>query len=482
MKPFISETTLAKLSQFIGENLGLCFPKEKWIDLERGLIEITKQYQFKETSDCIEWLTRLPVQSEQLEVLGKYFTVGETYFFRDKNTFSALEETILPKLIEEKSATTKTIRVWSACCSSGEEPYSIAILLKKLIPNLSSWKVTILASDINVEAQHRLQQGIYGEWSFRDTSPNLKNYFTKLDNNRYQILPDIKNLVTALYLNLASDLYPSLQNNTNAMDIILCRNALMYFLPEKAKDVIFKLTQALVEGGYLIVAAPELSLIQDETLKPLHHSGAFIYQKQTSLLGTHSDQRLNNELEISYFSHIESVDSEIIEESFIESHQVSESTDNFQKEPKIEAQQEKAPEIKNELNTIEALSRDLANQGKLKEALQLIDEAIVSQKFNEHYRYLKALILIEIGSMDEAIGEFKRAIYLNPNFILPYFSLGNIAYSQGDHTEIKRNFSAVLSLLKNHRPEEIIPGSEGLTVKRISEIINSVAQINGLQL
>ena len=125
----------------------------------------------------------------------------------------------------------------------------------RLLPDLDDWRITLLATDINPRFLDRAAIGIYGEWSFRATPLIMREqYFTRTAEGRFKIDPRIRKQVTFAYLNLAEDVYPSLLNNTNAMDIIFCRNVLMYFSPKNAEKVICNFHRCLVEGGCLIIS------------------------------------------------------------------------------------------------------------------------------------------------------------------------------------------------------------------------------------
>lgn len=143
----MSEILLSRLSDFLGAQMGLHFPAERWRDLGRGLSAAAREFGFTDTDACIQWLLASPLTRHRIEVLASYLTVGETYFFRDKKTFDLLEGQILPELIRSRRGTNHLLRIWSAGCATGEEPYSIAILLHKLIPDLEcgtspSWPPT----------------------------------------------------------------------------------------------------------------------------------------------------------------------------------------------------------------------------------------------------------------------------------------------------------------------------------------------------
>lgn len=231
--------------------------RERWHDLERRLGSAAREFGFKDIEACIQWLMSAPLTKSQIEILASYLTVGETYFFREKKSFEILEEQILPELIHSRQAE-RRLRIWSAGCCTGEEPYSLAILLSKMIFDLKDWNITILATDINPRFLQKATEGVYSEWSFRGTPPWIKEkYFKRTQKGHFEILPPIKEMVMFSHLNLAEDTYPSFLNNTNGLDIIFCRNVLMYFTPECVKKVIKNLYCSLMEGGWLIVSPSE---------------------------------------------------------------------------------------------------------------------------------------------------------------------------------------------------------------------------------
>lgn len=231
-----SEILFSQLSELIAARMGLYFPKARWHDLERGIASAAPEFGLKDVESCIQWLLSSPWTQSQIEILAVHLTVGETYFFREKRGFDLLEEHILPELIGSRRGVQKHLRIWSAGCATGEEPYSIAILLHQVLPDLKDWDITILATDMNPRFLQRASEGVYGEWSFRDTPIWIKErYFKKKESHRFEILPQIQRMVTFSYLNLAEDADPSFLNHPQAIDVIFCRNVLIYFAPERAK-------------------------------------------------------------------------------------------------------------------------------------------------------------------------------------------------------------------------------------------------------
>src|SRR5262249_24082640 len=146
-----------------------------------------------------------PALDELLEAL----TIGETHFFRNRAQFAALESHILPELIARRRDT-RQLRVWSAGCASGEEPYSLAIAIERQLPDVADWQVLILATDINRQALEKARRGVYGAWSFREVPPEVQASYFIPRGREFEIVPRVRERVTFAYLNLAAEGYPSL--------------------------------------------------------------------------------------------------------------------------------------------------------------------------------------------------------------------------------------------------------------------------------
>jgi chemotaxis protein methyltransferase CheR len=237
-----------------------------------------------------EWLLSASLTKTQLDVLASHLTIGETYFFRENKTFEILAEKVLPELVRSRRNGARRLRIWSAGCCTGEEPYSLAILLQQVIRDLADWFVTILATDINVRFLRKAAAGVYSEWSFRQTPAWFKSrYFKRTEDGQYEILPEIKKQVTFAQLNLVQDSFPSLVAETNAMDVIFCRNVLMYFSLPQALKVVSNLHRALVHEGWLVVSPSEGSQALLSQFAPVNFPGVILYQKSDA--GSRTEQQ-----------------------------------------------------------------------------------------------------------------------------------------------------------------------------------------------
>jgi chemotaxis protein methyltransferase CheR len=500
----IPDTELSKISELIAERTGLHFPVNRLHDLERGICSAAREFGFKDAESCIRWLLSSPLSKEQIEVLASYLTVGETYFFREKKSFEMLEKHLLPDLIRSRQGNEKSLRIWSAGCCTGEEPYSIAILLSKMIPDIKDWNITILSTDINPRFLKKASAGVYTDWSFRDTPLAIKErYFKRTKEGRFEILPSIKKMVTFSYQNLVEDSYPSLLNNTNAMDIIFCRNVLMYFDHEYQRKVIQNLYRCLVDGGWLIVSPSETSHVLFSQFVTFNFPGAILYRKAVA----------GDKIQVSGFemqdASFKSKDASYkMQEIIPPSHEyefIPEPTQEIvspepEKAEEIEETRSEEPQQGSYLEALELykkgrytevikkvedlfskneetsmamglLIRAFANQGRLSEASEWCNKAIDANKLDPSLHYLLATIFQEQGAIDEAIKSLKRALYINPDFVLAYFTLGNLNFSQNKFKESEKHYENALALLHDYRNDEILLESEGINAGRLKEII-----------
>lgn len=181
-------------------------------------------------------------------------TIQETSFFRGPRVFDNLKKYIIPKLINE-NVYSRTIRIWSACCSTGQEPYSIMMLLMRDFPELENWNISLLATDVSENALTKARSGIYSRFEvIRGLSTELKEkYFLETQDNQYQIRYDLCQKIKFQQVNLLEGFYAL----GGPFDIILLRNALIYFAPEVITGIFQKLRGAIKDTGFLILGESE---------------------------------------------------------------------------------------------------------------------------------------------------------------------------------------------------------------------------------
>jgi chemotaxis protein methyltransferase CheR len=520
----ISEELLAQCSDFITIRFGLHFPKKRWRDLERGIIRAARELGFTDAQSYIRRFLMAQLTGEQTETLVSHLTIGETYFFRDKQSFEALKTHILPPLIGSRLGREQRLRIWCAGCSTGEEPYSVAILLHRMIADLAKWNITILATDINPVSLRKGIIGEYGDWSFRDAPRWLKEtYFTTNGEGRHVISEAIGKMVTFAPLNLAQDLYPALANNTNAMDIVFCRNVLMYFAPDQIKGVIAKFSRSLVDGGWLIVSPCETShtLFAGFSAEKLNNTIFYLKGDHGKQMPAQLFEAAGGDMQLPGFYQSPPLEEgakvgfpdlrPIVpppptpsEKPGAESTYASTATYPGQDAPLLTRHEEAllsyrrgeyaeaAAKLVGFLTGIQdepsspvyveaaaLLVQAYANQGRFTQALEWSENILAADRLNPRPYYLQATIFQEQGAIDAAIISLNKAIYLDHGFVLAHFALANLNLRNGKMNEAARHLKNAASHLHAYADDDILPGSEGMSARRLAEIIAST--IDGIE-
>ncbi|MBP3886258.1 MAG: protein-glutamate O-methyltransferase CheR [Cellulosilyticum sp.] len=211
-----------------------------------------------------EYLAKLRADKKSLEDFVAYLTINVTEFFRNPSQWEVLEKQIFPLLLEKK----RTIKIWSAACSTGDEPYSIAMTLSKLLP-LS--QIQILATDIDKEVLAKAQEGFYMSRNLTNLPKSFQDKYMVPVEGGYKITDELKRCITFKQHNLLKDPYPT------GMDLIVCRNVLIYFTEEAKKDIYTRFNKALVDQGILFVGSTEqIIMCQEFGFEP---NKIFFYQK-----------------------------------------------------------------------------------------------------------------------------------------------------------------------------------------------------------
>ncbi|MCK9418153.1 MAG: protein-glutamate O-methyltransferase CheR [Nitrospirae bacterium] len=264
------------LRDFIHAYCGIFFDDASKYLLERRLSRRLEQHRLKSFEEYYHFLRYDRKREEELTILIDNLTTNETYFFRESPQLRAFSEEILPEL-RERLADRKALRIWSAGCSTGEEPYTIAMLLFESGDWWRTWQVEILGSDINQRVLHTARKGVYKKGAHRVTSPEmLAKYFIEEEKGDYRIVDKVKELVSFSSVNLLDPLKSTLINN---MDIIFCRNVIIYFDKEAKKKVIESFASKLREGGYLLLGHSEslINISNAFVLRTLKND--MVYQK-----------------------------------------------------------------------------------------------------------------------------------------------------------------------------------------------------------
>jgi chemotaxis protein methyltransferase CheR len=455
MMAALDRTLLGEVSSFIAGRMGLNFPEERWPDLARGLQTASEDLGFEQPDAYMRWLIAGELTTCQVRTLAGHLTVGETYFFRDPASFEALRQEILPPLVALRRGEGRTLRLWSAGCCTGEEPYSLAITCARVLPDLQAWNVSILATDINPRFLAKAEAGVYSKWSFRGAPGRLGGqFFRPAPDEKFAIDAAVRKLVQFSYLNLAEDTYPLLHEHTNAMDVILCRNVLMYFTPDHQRRAASALHRCLVDGGYLLVNPAEASA----SLFPMfatENIGGVIFYRKTSQPAR---------IESGPVSPVPPPAVPMPEAVFLAA-----ATPPVPVAPALPI----AAAARSPREDPLVVARTCANQGRLEDALTSCQDAIAAGRTDVAAHFLHATICHELGRFEEAVAALGKVLYLDQDFILAHHALGGLYERLGKQRESRRHRALALELLAARSRDEIVPESGGMTCGRLMESVRA---------
>ena len=248
----ISAAELDKVRNLIYKESGMLFPTKKNYFIANRIGQRIKSVNAK---DFREYYHRLLVDSDEMQNFLEELTVNETYFFRDFPQLQGFAEILLPKYLGKKRQVNDyLLRLWSAACSTGEEPYTLAIILREMIEDFDRWNIQIDATDIDRRVLRHAKIGLYSDRSMKDTPIPYRNKYFKRTPDGWQILPVIAEMVNFEQLNLIDRMAMRRRRN---FDFIFCRNVLIYFDDTSRKRVVMALYDALVPGGYLFLGHAE---------------------------------------------------------------------------------------------------------------------------------------------------------------------------------------------------------------------------------
>jgi chemotaxis protein methyltransferase CheR len=392
-------------------------------------------------------LAQEPLTHPLWDALIKVITVGETYFYRNADQFNALRRDVLmPLIAQRRKSNRKELRLWSAGCATGEEPYSLAMLLVELLPDIAEWSITVLASDLNAASLERAEQGIYRSWSFRNETPTaLRDRFFKANGDSYLLIPAIKKMVRFFQLNLIADEYPSPYNGTVALDVILCRNVTIYFDQKTTEDIAQRFCRCLNDDGWLVVGHAEPLATVYQGFTPRNFTNTVIYQKNAPFMAA----------EVPYVAPPPPPPPiKVIPQR--QSAPV----------PIKETPKASTPAPVNYLKK----AKEAADQEQWADALKWLTKAEKQNKFEPHVYYLRALVQLHDDDQRAALTSLRQALYCEPSFVLAHYTLGEIHAKAGDHKLAIQHWQQAQGIVSKLAPDAVL--SDELTAEMLESLLS----------
>jgi chemotaxis protein methyltransferase CheR len=268
------------IRDFIHERSGIFFAENKMYLVKNRLSKRMADLQIKTVRDYF-YHVKYDLSMNEFHRLMDLVTTNETSFFRNEPQLQCFSDEVLPLIINEamQRKGTRPLRIWSAGCSSGEEPYTLAIQIMERLKSLSGWHVEIVANDISEQILQKARQGEYSGITLRGVRPDvLARYFTRTGDT-YRVNPEVKSLVKFNHMNLNDPRKLAMISN---MDVVFCRNVMIYFSDEVKKQIVRGFYNALRPGGYLFIGHSETLHGISKAFKLVYFKNALVYQKEAT--------------------------------------------------------------------------------------------------------------------------------------------------------------------------------------------------------
>ncbi|WP_136525068.1 CheR family methyltransferase [Geomonas ferrireducens] len=489
----LSSGLACAFSRHILKHTGLHFEARNQAALARGLRKRMAALRMWSFEEYLQYLELHGEDRHELQRLLQFLTVGETYFFRYPAHFDVLRERLA--FLKDDPA---PVRIWSAGCSTGEEPYSIAMTVMEALPDWRERDIRIIATDINNRSLKRAREGVYSPWSMRITRPDqVQRYFRRVGES-FLIRDEVKQLVRFAHLNLSVPCHEPLCEELQGLDAIFCRNVLIYFTTQSAEQMLERFTDALAPGGLLFLGHSE-TLLQHEGL-PLslrRQERSFYYvkggqaQKERRDPGTPQPEwELTPEqmrLAAAWLAaQAPTVLAPSAPAAAVEApppaedaplplpgpvpqgatelfRQARELFDREEYDAALALLEQLLQETPDNAEALVLTGFILAGKGELPSAMESCERALKCNDLLAEAYFLKGVLLDAEDRLTEAAAEYRKALLLDHDFIMPRYHMGRLHLRQGRVNDAARELRNSIRILSRLSDDQTIPFSGGLT-------------------
>ena len=454
----LDDPVFARLKALVIDTTGMAFYRDKDTDLARILAERMAEIHVTECGPYLDLLQSPELGKAEMDALIAELTIGETYFFRHKEQFDALRDLILPQVIE-RNAQVRRLRIWSAGCATGPEPYSIAIMLEREFgERIAGWHVTVLGTDINQKFLSRAREGRYDEWAFRTMSDPLRTACFERVGSQWQIRPEYKRHVSFQYHNLIKSPFPSLADNIAGFDIIICRNVIIYFSQATVESLVPCFRESLNDGGWLIMGHAEPNQRLFAKFRTVNTPGAVLYQR---------DDR-PPEVVVAVSPPPAPPLPKITPAPIPPPKRPPPPPRMAPKaKPVPTAPIPPFPEPGDQLKR----ARSLADSGQWEEAAAACDAIITAMPLDAWAYFYRAMVHEQMGEDEACEKALRRAIYLDRKLVLAHYHLGLFLARKEDANGAERSFRNAQVLLSGLGDEQPVNPGEKITVGQMREAV-----------
>lgn len=464
----LTDLELNRLRTVLGAAAGLVFEDSRRDSLSYSIAERMRLTGIPDVPSYLDAVSR--PGSPELQPLIDEVTIQETHFFRNPPQMQALRQHVLPELIRAASIKGRRIRIWSAGCSTGEEPYTIAMILRELLPNMDGWDIQVIATDISEGALRAATSATYGERAVQLATPEVRErFFLTLPGGVYVVRPEVRELVHFTHRNLVHDAPPE-----SGMDLVLCRNVTIYFARETTRALVRRLHTCLRDGGYLFIGHSEtLWQINDDfrlVSFDVGGSAAYVYrrvdppavERRVSGPGARKTAMLIDRR------------SPVRRSRLILGRRGDSAAAGPVTPPPATVASPPVTEAPG--STAADAVRAALTAGHYEQAARLARLAAVVAPLEAPLHYLLGKALLDLGQDDEALQALRRAVYLDPDAGLAHFLLAGGLARSGDLAAAAREYRAAAATLGRSPADATAPELGGRSVRELAALC---AQVEG---
>ncbi|HEY3081807.1 MAG TPA: CheR family methyltransferase [Chloroflexota bacterium] len=382
-----------------------------------------------------------------LEELATRLTIQETHFFRVEPQIEALRKTILPDLIRRRAAE-RRLRLWSAGCSTGEEPYTLAILVREQLTAIGAWDVDILATDLSRPALELARRALYPAWSFRGTPERVRGAYFAPEGRSWRLIEGVRRMVRFEQHNLAIDPLPSPGGAGDGFDLVLCRNVTIYFDRASSQRLYRRFAEALSPGGWLVLGPSDPAPERPEGLTPTYLPGAVLWRRDlpaAEAAAPHPRPRSPP------------------------------ATPNRPEGATAVAPTRGKGAVRAAPPPLPALEEiwRLAHAGESRAARVAVERLAVARPLEVEAHLLLGMLWLDEGAAQSAFGSLRRAVFLEAQNPLAHFGLGRALLRLGDRARARTALVHARRLLAGAPADGLVPRGGGMRLGDLRRAVDA---------
>lgn len=434
----------AELKRVVVEKTGLAYYLDKDEELVRILSGRMIACGCEDAASYLLHISKPGFTAEQDELVSE-LTIGETYFFRHPEVFTALKKHVVPDMLM-RNGVDRSLRVWSAGCSSGAEIYSIAILLKTLFAReTANWRLALTGTDIDKKSLEQARSGLYQDWALRATPPEERAIYFEKRQAGWQLKDAFRGCVVFHHHNLIQDALPMPGLGLDGIDLILCRNVAIYFSRDQVQALMQRFLACLNEGGWLITGPAEFGMDRPPGYQAVNLDGLIVYRKEGGAAAA--------------------------------SRKTLWTPPSLPLEPEIVQASALAPDSAALVETQEAPSKSdddeaellrLFQRGQWIAAAASARRVLAAEGISLETVFKAVQALVEIGDYATAERALKRLLFIDRKCQMAYYHLGLLLMCRGDEGMAAKAFRNAYDLASAAPPGQPVAGGEGLTAGKLA--------------